>query len=100
MIMLEMVILYLKLPLTVCFLAAAVLMCVLMVLASRRGKVKWKHVFFLELAAAVAAGICAAVYGGEAGFHHFGEGMVSGVFLGVFMLLLILSWVIWRAQEE
>ena len=98
--MLEMIILYLKLPLTICFLAAAVLIVLSAALASRGGKVKWKHVFFLELAAAVAAGICAAVYGGEAGFHHFGEGMVSGVFLGVFMLLLILSWVIWRAQKE
>ena len=98
--MLEMIILYLKLPLTVCFLAAAVLIVLSAALASRGGKVKWKHVFFLELAAVVAAGICAAVYGGEAGFHHFGEGMVSGVFLGVFMLLLILSWVIWRAQKE
>ena len=100
MIMLEMIILYLKLPLTICFLAAAVLIVLSAALASRGGKVKWKHVFFLELAAVVAAGICAAVYGGEAGFHHFGEGMVSGVFLGVFMLLLILSWVIWRAQKE
>ena len=98
--MLEMIILYLKLPLTNCFLAAAVLIVLSAALASRGGKVKWKHVFFLELAAVVAAGICAAVYGGEAGFHHFGEGMVSGVFLGVFMLLLILSWVIWRAQKE
>ena len=98
--MLEMIMLYLKLPLTICFLAAAVLIVLSAALASRGGKVKWKHVFFLELAAAVAAGICAAVYGGEAGFHHFGEGMVSGVFLGVFMLLLILSWVIWHAQEE
>lgn len=98
--MLEMIILYLKLPLTVCFLSAAVLIVLSAALASRGGKVKWKHVFFLELAAVVAAGICAAVYGGEAGFHHFGEGMVSGVFLGVFMLLLILSWVIWRAQKE
>lgn len=98
--MLEMIILYLKLPLTICFLAAAVLIVLSAALASRGGKVKWKHVFFLELAAVVAAGICAAVYGGEAGFHHFGEGMVSGVFLGVFMLLLILSWVIWRAQKE
>ena len=98
--MLEMIILYLKLPLTVCFLAAAVLIVLSAALASRGGKVKWKHVFFLELAAVVAAGICAAVYGGEAGFHHFGEGMVSGVFLGVYLLLLILSWVIWRAQKE
>ena len=98
--MLEMIILYLKLPLTICFLAAAVLIVLSAALASRGGKVKWKHVFFLELAAVVAAGICAAVYGGEAGFHHFGEGMVSGVFLGVFMLLLILSWVIWRAQKD
>ena len=98
--MLEMIILFLKLPLTICFLAAAVLIVLSAALASRGGKVKWKHVFFLELAAVVAAGICAAVYGGEAGFHHFGEGMVSGVFLGVFMLLLILSWVIWRAQKE
>lgn len=98
--MLEMIILYLKLPLTICFLAAAVLIVLSAALASRGGKVKWKHVFFLELAATVAAGICAAVYGGEAGFHHFGEGMVSGVFLGVYLLLLILSWVIWRAQKE
>lgn len=99
--MLEMIILlYLKLPLTICFLAAAVLIVLSAALASRGGKVKWKHVFFLELAAVVAAGICAAVYGGEAGFHHFGEGMVSGVFLGVYLLLLILSWVIWRAQKE
>ena len=99
--MLEMIILlYLKLPLTICFLAAAGLIVLSAALASRGGKVKWKHVFFLELAAAVAAGICAAVYGGEAGFHHFGEGMVSGVFLGVIMQLLILSWVIWRAQKE
>lgn len=98
--MLEMIILYLKLPLTVCFLAAAVLIVLSAALASRGGKVKWKHVFFLELAAVVAAGICAAVYGGEAGFHHFGEGMVSGVFLGVYLLLLILSWAIWRAQNE
>ncbi len=98
--MLEMIILYLKLPLTVCFLAAAVLIVLSAALAFQGGKVKWKHVFFLELAAVVSAGICAAVYGGEAGFHHFGEGMVSGVFLGVYLLLLILSWVIWRAQKE
>lgn len=98
--MLEMFLLYLKLPLTVCFLAAAVLIVLSAALAFRGGKVKWKHVFFLELAAVVSAGICAAVYGGEAGFHHFGEGMVSGVFLGVYLLLLILSWVIWRAQKE
>ena len=98
--MFEMILSVLKLPATGCFGTATVLICVLMVLAFRGGKVKWKHVFFLELAAVAAAGICAAVYGGEAGFRHFGEGMVSGVFLGGYLLLLILSWGIWRTQKE
>lgn len=91
-------------PLTLIFLAVVIALIILLVSAVRKPrKGKWGVLFTAEGLCAVAAVALYFQFGNNRGFLGFGGFTESLIAIGTFavlVVLLILSWIFWRAEQK
>ena len=90
-----------KLPCAICFgIVALVLIALIIFAVHMPEKLKWRYVFGAEIVALIATGAYYSWCNSFSGFGMFGEGLVATFALAVYFLIMILSWLLWRGQND